>query len=83
MCKVNRSSYYDWLKSKETVKAVKNNQPLTEIRAIFTMSRETYGAIRMTWTRCIDSPPNGLKAFAEVLCPISALSKMRLLLSPA
>jgi len=48
MCKVNRSSYYDWLKREEVVRSKSNRLLLTEIRAIFNKSRQTYGAIRIT-----------------------------------
>jgi len=34
MCKVNRSSYYDWLKREEVVRSKSNRLLLTEIRAI-------------------------------------------------
>lgn len=45
---MNRSSYYDWLKRAEVGKKANATLLLTEIRAIFEKSRQTYGAIRMT-----------------------------------
>ena len=45
---MNRSSYYDWLKREGSAKVVNNNLLLTQIRAVFEKSRQTYGAIRMT-----------------------------------
>lgn len=44
-CGVERSSYYEWLNRKEPKADLELE---TEIRSIFSRSRETYGAIRVT-----------------------------------
>lgn len=50
MCKVlevNRTSYYDWLNSKPSARAIMNQQLSSRIKEIFTDSRSTYGTRRI------------------------------------
>ena len=51
MCKalnVSRSGYYSWLKNEPSKREVENHEILTQIRQIYSESRNTYGSPRVT-----------------------------------